>query len=809
MAPKQKRAPPDAQEAPPEKAPRRDQVVPATPADQTPCRGALASSSQGNLHDAPNVWRNERLPERLPPVEESMSVDQLYRTMNAIGSHVIKTLPGFMKTHAGEGKLFAATATVNNEAPLSEHAPLELPDTSSSDGMSSYKAPWQASQSETTLRATGLYEAAANIVWLNPFPADDVAQVISGDPPEWQQVVQVADAFMCLDADQAGALAPPQGKSRIKRLIFPVVLPVHVRNVEAAGRAMGLATLPVVSGQIYVLAWFLGMYRALSLGDIPWVAALWQMGLTTSVQARHSLGAEGLALWSIQSSEGARILEGVIGDTFQAFALKCLRCLKDPQVSDAKASKILTDLGVTFRGAKPNKSMAAAVLLFRTGVDAKCLSLLRDIEQAGGKDGKDIFSTGYSKLARVVQVCQEAAKAMDEPPAKLLAYVLGAIAFDLRMEEVTASELTVAKLDKARDGTPGLVPLILGRFAVVRYLALLVEDMRSNLQCRSIVKDMDTLFADVQDYGRYEAAFSASDESCPSAVPASSRDKKQTDKGQKSGEKPTDKGQKSGEKAEKAEDTVGDEDHPTAEYKKNFMTTKCGRAAVDFLYDLLSGEHDEVIGRTAKEGWKDANWAALEVNELKDLVRQLSVQRAIVIGDGAPPANARALQRYDSEAQDDADKEMRQKEREDAWKNAGGMRRKFVQFLSPRKWTEQELQTAYESTREFKRAFVAGQSHRIFLLNADLLHEDKHAPWALLPEWKADLMKPAVRFCLKQTGPGDVLVFFVTAARGRVVLSSRRRRRTCAIPARSSLSSARRRGWGGASRGRATTKRCF
>lgn len=95
--------------------------------------------------------------------------------MNAIGSHVIKTLPGFMKTHAGEGKLFRATATINKEAPLSEHAPLDLPDTSSSDGMSSYKAPWQASQSETTLRATGLYEAAANIVWLNPFPADDVA----------------------------------------------------------------------------------------------------------------------------------------------------------------------------------------------------------------------------------------------------------------------------------------------------------------------------------------------------------------------------------------------------------------------------------------------------------------------------------------------------------------------------------------------------------------------------------------------------------------------------------------------------------
>lgn len=109
-------------------------------------------------------------------------------------------------------------------APLHEQPPLQLPQTGGDGGaMSSYKAGWDKSLALPSLRTTGMYEASANITWLNPYCGTGAARIIAGDPIEWVQLCQVSDMYLGNEADQSGTLAPPQGL--VKRLIFPLIAP--------------------------------------------------------------------------------------------------------------------------------------------------------------------------------------------------------------------------------------------------------------------------------------------------------------------------------------------------------------------------------------------------------------------------------------------------------------------------------------------------------------------------------------------------------------------------------------------------------
>jgi len=72
-----------------------------------------------------------------------------------------------------------------------------------------------------------------------------------------------------------------------------------------------------------------------------------------------------------------------------------------------------------------NRRMATAILQYRAAVDAKRLALLRKLDTLD----KELFSTGYHKLSRAVQACQEYAKFIGDPAPELIYFVLGAIEF--------------------------------------------------------------------------------------------------------------------------------------------------------------------------------------------------------------------------------------------------------------------------------------------------------------------------------------------------------------------------------------------
>ena len=145
----------------------------------------------------------------------------------------------------------------------------------------SYKAPWVKDAAPRTLEQTGMYEASANLLWLNPFMEGDTAQLIAGDVPQWRTVLEAVDKFMTLEAGIESSLASPQGTG-ITRLLFPITVPAYCDCADDGDATGVLGKFRVVAGHIYVWAWYLGMYRALQARDIACVAALWQMASSQS-----------------------------------------------------------------------------------------------------------------------------------------------------------------------------------------------------------------------------------------------------------------------------------------------------------------------------------------------------------------------------------------------------------------------------------------------------------------------------------------------------------------------------------------------
>ena len=128
----------------------------------------------------------------------------------------------------------------------------------------------------------------------------------------------------------------------------------------------------MVFGHIYLWTWYIGVLRAMQARNVNCVAALWQMARTTTVHLRHGLSWSQLAAWSIQKAEEAHHIEGVLSDSFPAFALKCLTALELPRhqcgatdddgdgdtMTSRKACTKLMESKVYFRGSKMNNAMA-------------------------------------------------------------------------------------------------------------------------------------------------------------------------------------------------------------------------------------------------------------------------------------------------------------------------------------------------------------------------------------------------------------------------------------------------------------------
>ena len=291
-------------------------------------------------------------PINIPAADSTLPTAEVPVLLKQIAAYVVKGLPDFFKAHT---ELLPA----GDQKPH-EYGALKIA-LKGETGMMSYKAAWEVEAAQISLKSTGMYEASANLLWLNPFPRTTMAQQIAGNPPSWSQLTEAVALFMTNDAAQEqtlaeAPLAPSQGRhKRIMRMISPLAVPAHCEQADSGGATGILGMFDVVTGHLYLWAWYLGMYQAMRAEDATLVASLWQMALTTSVHLRHGLSESKLAIWSIQSAEQSRFQDGVLGDTFPAFAMKCLPTIGELDVSNSKAQIKMAEAGWSSAARKPTR----------------------------------------------------------------------------------------------------------------------------------------------------------------------------------------------------------------------------------------------------------------------------------------------------------------------------------------------------------------------------------------------------------------------------------------------------------------------
>ena len=246
-------------------------------------------------------------PINIPAADSALPTADVPVLVKQIAAYVVKRLPDYFKAYDTE------FLPAGDQKPH-EYGALKIA-LKGETGMMSYKAAWEAEAAKISLKSTGMYEASANLLWLNPFPRTTMAQQIAGNPPSWSQLTEAVAMFMTKEAAQEqtlaeAPLAPPQGSDKCMRMIFPLTVPAHCEQADTGGATGILGIFDVVTGHLYLWAWYLGMYQAMRADDAPLVASLWQMALTTSVHLRHGLTEKKLAIWSIQSAEQSRFQEG-------------------------------------------------------------------------------------------------------------------------------------------------------------------------------------------------------------------------------------------------------------------------------------------------------------------------------------------------------------------------------------------------------------------------------------------------------------------------------------------------------------------
>ncbi|MCP4239938.1 MAG: hypothetical protein GY772_05205, partial [bacterium] len=187
--------------------------------------------------------------------------------------------------------------------------------------------------------------------------------------------------------------------------------------------------------------------------DLPWIATLWQAGLTVSVQGVIAEDAQSLALLSMKQNNDLRTSSTRFADTFPAFARK-LNVALGPIAGVTKRLEYCQKEDIRYNGQAVHRTLLLAAQSYVDKVDADTHRLLVDLER---KFGKDVLTGKYHVLTRLLQICSKeadsAAQIWSGPCSFLVTQVLLCITWALEHEQVSVGGITVEWLDKSRSGS--------------------------------------------------------------------------------------------------------------------------------------------------------------------------------------------------------------------------------------------------------------------------------------------------------------------------------------------------------------------
>ena len=123
-----------------------------------------------------------------------------------------------------------------------------------------YKAPWSKTDAETAMGAKNMYEAAINVDWLKPFMNSYDSEVVAGDMPSYEDLLNVVQTVFTVDKD---ALAAAQGNDLPNefRKSFPFTLAAYVTQKSEAMQDAFNHQLVLIDGHVFVWAYWLHLFN--------------------------------------------------------------------------------------------------------------------------------------------------------------------------------------------------------------------------------------------------------------------------------------------------------------------------------------------------------------------------------------------------------------------------------------------------------------------------------------------------------------------------------------------------------------------
>ena len=249
--------------------------------------------------------------------------------------------------------------------------------------MTTFKEVWRVANAEKSLLETSMYEASGNATWVDCLPiGNDKLKMQMGT---YRQLKECMSLF---------------NSPNMARIVFPFTLETHISDPHAF-KSRFPRDLPLVSGHIVMVAWWLCVLEALDSekDDTNRLMLLWQCALSTTIRVQVVTDEQSLAMYSLRASENIRIVQKTTSDNLIGFADK-VKIIQSQMGSNngVQTLEALIAAKITYNSTKISKTMVAACVAI-SNLNVKARESLLFIES---RYGRDILTSGYTKLYRLI-----------------------------------------------------------------------------------------------------------------------------------------------------------------------------------------------------------------------------------------------------------------------------------------------------------------------------------------------------------------------------------------------------------------------
>ena len=174
----------------------------------------------------------------------------------------------------------------STQTALWEFAPLPIAalEDVKADKTTSYKDAWDKTKCTMAMNSTGMYEAGANVLWIDP--AITCVEVPHSEPTVHTILRCVSASFSAECLWKASASTRSGQKVKVDRLVWPVAMEAYTLNKALIlNQDHYRSSIKLVGGHSIVYAWYVAMFLATRDSNPAFAAHLWQCGLTVSLQA--------------------------------------------------------------------------------------------------------------------------------------------------------------------------------------------------------------------------------------------------------------------------------------------------------------------------------------------------------------------------------------------------------------------------------------------------------------------------------------------------------------------------------------------